>query len=45
MEGGENAMFDFLKRHKPQDLHVISEPPQELKLTTRQRALNTFSNS
>jgi holliday junction DNA helicase RuvB len=37
-------MFDFLKKHKPQDLHVISEPQQELKLTTRQRALNTFSN-
>jgi len=44
MKGEENTMFDFFKRHKPQDLHVISEPPQELKLTTRQRALNTFSN-
>ena len=36
-------MFDFLKKNKPQDLHVISEPQQESKLTTRQRALNTFS--
>src|SRR6187200_1716083 len=37
-------MFDFLKKHKPHDLHVISEPQQELKLSVRQRALNTFSN-
>jgi holliday junction DNA helicase RuvB len=44
MKGGENTMFDFLKKHKPQDLHVISEPQQELKLTTRQRALRCFSN-
>ncbi len=37
-------MFDFLKKNKPQDLHIISEPQQELKLSVRQRALNTFSN-
>jgi hypothetical protein len=36
-------MFDFLK-HKPQDLHIIPEPQQELKLSVRQRALNVFSN-
>ena len=36
-------MFDFLKKHKPRDLHVISEPQQELKLSVRQRALNIFS--
>jgi MoxR-like ATPase len=36
-------MFDFLKKHKPEDLHVISEPRQELKLSVRQRALNVFS--
>ena len=37
-------MFDFLKKHKPQDLHIIPEPQQELKLSVRERALNTFSN-
>jgi len=37
-------VFDFLKKNKQQDLHTISEPQQELKLTTRQRALHTFSN-
>jgi MoxR-like ATPase len=37
-------MFDFLKKNKPQDFHIISEPKQELKLSIRQRALNTFSN-
>jgi tetratricopeptide (TPR) repeat protein len=39
-------MFDFLKKNKPQDLHIIPEPQQELKLklSVRQRALNTFSN-
>ncbi len=37
-------MFDFLKKRKPHDLHVISEPQQELKLSVRQRALSIFSN-
>jgi MoxR-like ATPase len=37
-------MFDFLKKHKPQGLHIIPEPQQELKLSVRERALNTFSN-
>jgi holliday junction DNA helicase RuvB len=37
-------MFDFIKKNKPQDFHIIPEPQQELKLSTRQRALNTFSN-
>src|SRR5919205_1190448 len=37
-------MFDFLKKHKPQDSYIIPEPRQELKLSVRQRALNTFSN-
>jgi MoxR-like ATPase len=36
-------MFDFLKRHKAQAISEISEPQQELKLSVRQRALNTFS--
>jgi hypothetical protein len=44
MKGGENTMFDFLKKHKPQDLHMIPKPQQELKLSVRGRALNTFSN-
>ncbi len=35
-------MFNFLKKHKPQ-LHIIPEPQQELELSVRQRALNTFS--
>src|ERR687886_1173896 len=37
-------MFDFLKKHKPHDLRIIPEPQQQLKLSVRQRALNTFSN-
>src|SRR5919205_2450641 len=37
-------MFDFLKKCKPQDLRIIPEPQEELKLSIRQRALNTFSN-
>ncbi|HJT47505.1 MAG TPA: AAA family ATPase [Nitrososphaeraceae archaeon] len=37
-------MFDFLKKNKTRGLHIIQEPQQELKLTVRQRALNTFSN-
>src|ERR1051325_1917778 len=37
-------MLDFLKKRKPQDLRIIPEPQQELKLSVRQRALNTFSN-
>jgi MoxR-like ATPase len=37
-------MFDFLKKRKPHNLHAIPKPQQELKLTTRQRALNVFSN-
>ena len=37
-------MFDFLKKHKPKGLQIIPEPQQELKLSVRQRALNTFSN-
>ena len=44
LNGDYNRMFDFLKKNKSQDLHVISEPQQELKLSVRQRALNTFSN-
>jgi MoxR-like ATPase len=36
-------MFDFLKKYKPQDLHVISEPQQELELSVRGRAHNVFS--
>jgi hypothetical protein len=35
-------MFGFLKKHKPQDLHIIPEPQQGL--STRERALNVFSN-
>jgi Holliday junction resolvasome RuvABC ATP-dependent DNA helicase subunit len=34
-------MFGFLKKHKPQDLHIIPEPQQGL--STRERALNVFS--
>src|SRR5919202_5531024 len=37
-------VFDFLKKNKPQGLHIIPEPEQELKLSIRERALNTFSN-
>ncbi len=37
-------MFDFLKRCKQQDVYEIPEPQQELKLSIRERALNTFSN-
>src|SRR5919199_2243592 len=37
-------VFDFLKKNKPQGLHIIPEPEQELKLSVRERALNTFSN-
>ena len=37
-------MFDFLKKRKPQDLRIIPEPQQELKLSVRQRALNVFTN-
>ena len=36
-------MFDFLKKSKPKDLHIIPEPQQELKLSVRERALNVFS--
>ena len=38
-------MFDFFKTHKVPGLQIIpTEPQQELKLSVRQRALNTFSN-
>jgi Holliday junction resolvasome RuvABC ATP-dependent DNA helicase subunit len=37
-------MFDFLKKYVFQDSCTIPEPQQELKLSIRQRALNTFSN-
>jgi MoxR-like ATPase len=37
-------MFDFLKKPRPHDLHIIPEPQRERKLNTRERALNTFSN-
>src|ERR671938_52735 len=40
MRCGDNTMFNFLKKHKPQDLHIIQ---QELKLSVRERALNVFS--
>jgi DNA polymerase III delta prime subunit len=36
-------MFDFLKKSKPKDLHIIPEPQQDLKLSVRERALNVFS--
>ena len=35
-------MFDFLRKPKLQDLHIIPEPRHEL--SVRERALNTFSN-
>jgi MoxR-like ATPase len=37
-------MFDFLKKYVFQDSCIIPEPQQELKLSVRERALNTFSN-
>ena len=37
-------MFDFLKKYILQDSYIIPEPQEELKLSIRQRALNTFSN-
>jgi hypothetical protein len=37
-------MFNFLRRCKPQDVYEIREPQHELKLSVRERALNTFSN-
>src|ERR671932_574993 len=37
-------MVEFLKRHKGQAISEIPEPQQELKLSIRERALNTFSN-
>jgi hypothetical protein len=37
------VLFDFLKKHKPQGLHIIPDTQQELKLSVRQRALNVFS--
>ncbi|MDQ3902203.1 MAG: hypothetical protein M3247_00920 [Thermoproteota archaeon] len=37
-------MFDFLKKRKPQDLRIIPKSQEQLKLSVRQRALNTFSN-
>jgi hypothetical protein len=36
-------MFNFLKKHKPQDVYIIPEPKAELKLTVRERALGIFS--
>jgi holliday junction DNA helicase RuvB len=36
-------MFDFLRRHKAQDISEIPEIEQELKLSVRERALNIFS--
>jgi hypothetical protein len=35
-------MFDFLIKHKTRDTPEIPNPEQELKLSVRQRALNTF---
>ena len=37
-------MFDFLKKYVSQNSYIIPEPQQELKLSVRQRSLNTFSN-
>src|SRR5919202_6831912 len=37
-------MFDFLKKNKPQDLRIITEPEAELKLSVRERALKVFSS-
>jgi MoxR-like ATPase len=37
-------MFDFLKKYVFEDSYIIQEPQQELKLSVRERALNTFSN-
>ncbi len=37
-------MFDFLKKYVFQDSYIIAEPQQEIKLSTRERALNIFSN-
>src|SRR5919202_938781 len=37
-------MFNFLKKYVFQDSYIIPEPQQEVKLSVRQRALNTFSN-
>ena len=37
-------MFNFLRKLKPQDVYEIPNSEQELKLSTRERALNVFSN-
>jgi hypothetical protein len=37
-------MFEFLKRHKAQAISEIPVPQHELKLSVRERDLNTFSN-
>jgi MoxR-like ATPase len=37
-------LFDFLRGCKQQDVYEIPAPEQELKLSVRERALNTFSN-
>jgi holliday junction DNA helicase RuvB len=36
-------MFNFLKRHKPQDVYEIPEPEEILNLSVRERALKIFS--
>jgi hypothetical protein len=35
-------MFNFLKRHKPQDVYEIPEPEEILNLSVRERALKIF---
>jgi hypothetical protein len=36
-------MFNFLKKHRPQDVYEMPEPEQVLKLSLRERALKVFS--
>jgi uncharacterized membrane protein (Fun14 family) len=39
----DNSMFNFLKKHRPQDVYEMPEPEQVLKLSLRERALKVFS--
>jgi len=36
-------MFNFFKKHKPQDVYEVTEPKQALKSSVRERALEVFS--
>jgi Holliday junction DNA helicase RuvB len=38
-----NSMFNFLKKHKPEDVHENAEAKQVLNLGVRERALEVFS--